>query len=665
MLSVIIIISVLPKSASFPYDFRVGQRWDYPSLAAPFSFPIIKANGQLSEEKNTIRKSHLPYFSRDTVNDLNLFTRINTVLSELLQIKKINNVQYRQLLVASQAAGAQLIKQGVIESIPATSAFKSSPFIFVVRPDGRTEANTYAMHYTVQQARQIMKTYLMQVPGADAYIIEKIASVISPDISYNRSLTEKTLNDVLKNVSEVAGAVNKGEMIIERGEIIDQNSYSILSSLQKEYETNKIKGRSWWLVTLGQSILTISSMIIFLMFLFLMRREVYRDNMKVLLLLAVSTGIICIYSWTLKNRPEMHYLVPFCILPIIVRAFFDTRLALFSLLCTLLIAGITAPNGLEFFFMHTVAGISILFSIVNLRSRSQLFIASGNVLLSYMVVGAGFSFIYEGHFLSNDIEKVAWLSGNAILTLSAYPIIYVIEKIFGLISDVKMVELSDVNTVLLKELAIRAPGTFQHSLHVANLAEAAVDEIGGNPLLVRTGALYHDIGKIENPSYFIENQVSGFNPHDQLPFEESAKIIIAHVSKGVDLGHKYDLPETIVDFIRTHHGDSLVKFFYNSYIKAFPNGDLPESTFRYKGPKPYSKETAVLMMADSIEAASHSLSQHDPESINKMVDDIIEHQIETKQFIGSNITFADIEKAKRIFKKMLVSMYHGRIKYDV
>jgi putative nucleotidyltransferase with HDIG domain len=332
-------------------------------------------------------------------------------------------------------------------------------------------------------------------------------------------------------------------------------------------------------------------------------------------------------------------------------------------LVTVLIISFMAPNRFEFAFIQLLGGMVAIFSIVNMRNRSQIFISSAIIFLTYSAAYVGMTIIQEGGSDVLTWQDFAWFGISALLTLFSYPFIFVFEKLFGFISDVSLLELSDTNGKLLRELASRAPGTFQHSLQVANLAEEAIYNIGGNALLVRTGALYHDIGKMEMPMYFIENQANGMNPHDEMSFDESAAMIISHVIKGIEIAKKNNLPEQIIDFIRTHHGTTITAYFFRSFQNAFPEQQIDESKFHYPGPIPFSKETAVLMMADSVEAASRSLKKYDAESIDNLVEKIITTQIEQNQFMNSDITFKDINTLKKIFKKKLMNVYHVRVEY--
>jgi putative nucleotidyltransferase with HDIG domain len=329
----------------------------------------------------------------------------------------------------------------------------------------------------------------------------------------------------------------------------------------------------------------------------------------------------------------------------------------------LLIIGFEAPSGFEFMFIQTIAGMVAIFSIFTMSRRSQFFITVFMIFLSYTISFVGISILHEANLRSIDWMNLKWFLGNSIITLFAFPLIFIFEKAFGFLSDVSLMELSDSNSPLMRELSMKAPGTFQHSLQVANLAEAAVQHIGGNPLLVRAGAMYHDIGKIDFPLYFIENQNTVTNPHDDLPFEESARIIKSHVIKGVERAKKFRIPEQIIDFIRTHHGTVRLQYFYQSFLKNYPEQVPDEEIFRYEGPLPFSRETAVLMISDSVEAASRSLKNVDTHSISELVDYIIDNQMAQKQFDNSPITMKDISELRKLFKKMLMSIYHVRIEY--
>jgi putative nucleotidyltransferase with HDIG domain len=375
--------------------------------------------------------------------------------------------------------------------------------------------------------------------------------------------------------------------------------------------------------------------------------------------------MILTLSWAIKLNMLNIYFIPYCIVPIIIRILFDTRLALNIHLLVVLIASFWVPNSFEFAFLQIAAGMTAIYSIKKLVRREQFLISALLILSTYLIAYFGILLIKDASFV-----KIEWINFipfgiSVLLTLLAYPLIYAFEKLFGITSEITLMELSNTNSILLRELAFKAPGTFQHSLQVANLAEAAIYKIGGNSLLVRAGALYHDIGKLENPQYFIENQNSGVNPHDKLTYDKSAQIIIQHVYRGVEIARKNQIPELLIDFIITHHGNTRVDYFYQSFLKNFPEKSVDEKIFRYPGPIPFTKETAVLMLADSVEAASRSLKNPNEKTINGLVDRIIDYKLAQNQLIDSDITLKDIQLIKQIFKSMLMSIFHVRISYNL
>jgi len=401
------------------------------------------------------------------------------------------------------------------------------------------------------------------------------------------------------------------------------------------------------------------------MFLYNFRKDVLENMLKTSFILILSFIFLFAGSLLINFNINNMYLIPFTILPIIIRTFYDARLALFIHLVVILLLGVVSPlnNPFEFVFMQIFTGIVAIFSLANIRKRVQIFYSVLLIIIAYAAIDFAFSIIKVGEFDKVEWTRMGSFGLNGLLVLASYPLIYIFEKVFGFLSDVSLMELSDTNGKLLRKLAEKAPGTFQHSMQVANMAEEVIFRIGGNPLLVRTGALYHDIGKMDMPMYFIENQSHGNNPHDNLEFDKSAEIIISHVTRGIEIAQKHNLPNQIIDFIRTHHGTSLVQYFYKNYVNTYPDAEIDIKKFTYPGPKPYSRETAVLMMADSIEAASRSLKTINEETINDLVEEIIDYQLNEKQFEEADITFRDISIAKSILKKKLKNIYHARIEY--
>jgi putative nucleotidyltransferase with HDIG domain len=502
------------------------------------------------------------------------------------------------------------------------------------------------------------------VNGADVqFILPLLENAIAHSVSYDKVTTEKVLKQAVEDISPSRDIIMKDQSIISKGELIDAEKFQILQSLKWEYEQQSGGTGSYFFILLGQILIVTLCLTVLIIFLAVFRNDIFWDNTKILFILILIVLQVLMTRLAVDFQSFSIYVLPFCILPVIIRVFYDTRVALFVHLVTILIVAFMAPNRFEFAFIELVSGMIAIFSMVNLHNRSQIFISAALIFLTYGIAYSGITIVQEGGVDVLTWYDFAWFGVSAMLTLFSYPLIFIFEKMFGFISDVSLLELSDTNGKLLRELASRAPGTFQHSLQVANLAEEAIYSIGGNALLVRTGALYHDIGKMEMPMYFIENQAIGMNPHEDLNYDESASIIIGHVIKGVEIAKKHNLPEQIIDFIRTHHGTTITTYFYRSFQKDFPEEHIDIEKFRYPGPIPFSKETAVLMMADSVEAASRSLKKYDAESIDNLVEQIINKQIELQQFMNSDITFKDITTLKKIFKKKLMNVYHLRVEY--
>jgi putative nucleotidyltransferase with HDIG domain len=402
-----------------------------------------------------------------------------------------------------------------------------------------------------------------------------------------------------------------------------------------------------------------------LLYLFLQkfRPEVLASSRQVVFILLMMSVTVLVALLVRKVARLDLYMVPFCLMPVVVRSFFDTRVALFTFLLALIMVAFHAPNSYEFMFLELTAGIMALFTLADMHHRSRLFLSLIIVFCTYAIGLMGMTAMHEGTLAELDLRTLGYLGASVGLTLLAYPLIFLSEKVFGFVSDLTLLELSNSNHPLLRRLAAEAPGTFQHSLQVANLAEMAVYEVGGNALLVRTGALFHDVGKLDAPIYFVENQLSGMNPHDDMPFEESAAVIIGHVKKGLQLARKHDIPESVADFIRTHHGTSTVGYFYRNFLKQYPEREADRAKFTYPGPRPWTKEMAILMMADSVEAASRSLRVYDQETITQLVDRIMDHQMAEGQYDDADITLAEIGRIRKLFKAKLLNIYHVRTEY--
>ena len=474
----------------------------------------------------------------------------------------------------------------------------------------------------------------------------------------HKKVYEKELNEI----SYTKGLVSEGARIISKGDIIEGRKYEILNSLKNEYRSQLWSESNYNWIVFGYILLIALALLMLLLFIKQYRPEVFENNTKVTFIFFNVLLMVLLVTLVVRYKVEYLYVVPLIILPITLKAFFDARLGLFTHVLTVLLLGFIVPNSFEFIFLQIIAGIVTVLTVSELYKRANLFISISKITAVYMVAYFAFSVIQEGNTDKLNFEYFGLVALNGVLSFLSLLLILIYEKTFGLISDVSLLELSNTNSKLLRELAEKAPGTFQHSMQVANLAEACANEIGANAMLVRTGALYHDIGKLANPMYFTENQTTSVNPHDELTPKDSASLIINHVIQGIELAKKNGLPDRIVDFIRTHHGTSQVYYFYMKQKELTPDF-VDIKNFSYPGPIPFSKETAILMMSDAAEAASKSIKEPTAQLIDDLIEKIVSGQMKNDQFMNADITFKEIETIKKILKKKLNNIYHLRIEY--
>jgi len=662
--SIGLIVVALPKQAKFRYEYEKGKIWNQKDLVSPYIFAILKTDAELDADKEAAIKSITPLYQFD-----------ESIAKQNLEGYKTDfEIKWRRsgfkedLKAKYFETGYNLLKEVYDKGVVSLNKKyqKESPNyrVSILNNNVATESNTSQL-FTREGALKYIDEAISQYKNLDkTFLMSVIEDRLQYNINFDDKLTSRLENEAVDGLSQTRGMVEKGELIVAKGSVINQDTYQKLASFKKAFEDNvKITGDPR-LVLLGQILLVSIVITLLMVFLYLFRKDIYYDNRLVSLILLVVTAMLATLAWAIRAQVPNLYYIPYCIVPIIIRILFDTRLALNIHLLVVLVAGFFVPNSFEFAYVEITAGMVAIYSIKNLIRREQFLISALIIVANYLVAFLGISLIREGSFQSIDWTDFMPFVVSVLLTLLAYPLIYAFERVFGLTSDISLIELTNTNAPLLRKLAFTAPGTFQHSLQVANLAESAIYAIGGNALLVRAGALYHDIGKMENPQFFIENQSAGFNPHDKLPYEESAQIIIRHVSKGVEMARRENVPEIVVDFIRTHHGNTRVDYFYQSYLKNFPEKLVDENTFRYPGPIPFSKETGVLMLADSVEAASRSLHEPNATAIDALVDRIIEYKLDQEQLKDSDITLKDLETIKMIFKKMLMSIYHVRIDYQ-
>ena len=557
----------------------------------------------------------------------------------------------------------RILGEGILEIAP-EHAEKGKDFVINVVKGNQTQQTTIESIWGVEEAKDFLSDSLPFIPAAEPdFLLPLLEHSIVPTLFFNDSLTTKIRRSELESISEYEGMVNKGDLIVPQSGIVTQNTYQRLISFRDQYEREVSSNKSYVGVFFGYFLLTSLIVGVFLAYLRFNNKRLFSRFSEVFFMLTW----LAIYSYLVYAVEAIDslsvYMIPFCIVPIVVKNFYDERLALFTHVAVVLIASFLSSEGYEFTFLQILAGIVTVLSDLDTRNWTKFFSSLGFIFLAYALGYLGLSLIEHGEIFSIDYSPYLWLFLSVFLTLLAYPLIPLLERIFGFVSSITLLEWSDLNRPLLKELSLKAPGTFQHSLQVANLAEAAATAIGANALLAKVGALYHDMGKTINPSFFIENQNSEFNPHSELSNFESAKIIIDHVNEGLALAKKNKLPRVLTQFIATHHGTTRVEYFYRNELKQHPNETFDESLFRYPGPKPSTKEQSIMMMADSIEAASKSLKNPTGQDIDVLVDKIVEGKITNHQLVHSLLSFQELQVCKNVFKKLLRSINHVRVEY--
>lgn len=661
-----LLVLMLPKEGKFKYEYQKGKPWLHEDLVAPFDFAIAKPAAELTAETEAVQTNAKIYLRRDADGEQTALENFHGALREHLKpdsTKSKTLKEFERYRVGGERIIRTIYAKGVLRNAPELDNISDRQQVFLMDGNVASEVSLRQI-FTVQSAFDLIQTSVQNIRKVDANVLSGLLSeALVQNIFYDEKTTLRDLEEELNALSSTRGMIPKGLRVISRGDMVDAEGYLVLESLRKEYRSRLGASENYAVILLGQVIMIFIVLTMFFLFLIRYRADMAENNWQVTFLLMLIVLMVFVASSVMRIDNINLYVVPFCLMPVIVRSFFDSRIALFSHIITLIVIGFEAPNGFEFMFLELIAGMAAIFSLMNLQNRSQLFLSMLIVFLTYSASYFSIAVMQEGDIRHIDMTMFGWFAGSVGLTLLAYPLIYLFEKTFGFISDVTLLELNNTNHKLLRQMASEAPGTFQHSLQVASLAESAVYEIGGNALLVRTGALYHDIGKLYAPMYYIENQVSGINPHDELSFDESVKIIINHVIKGIEMAKANNLPEQLIDFIRTHHGTSTVQYFYRSYLQNFPEGELDKKHFSYPGPKPFTKEMAVLMMADGVEAASRSLKEYTTESVGKLVDGIIDHQFNEGQFESAAITLSDISALRGIFKKKLLNIYHVRMEY--
>ena len=663
LITAVAIVYLFPKGGQFKYDFNKGKPWQYENLYAPFDFAIQKTEEEINKEKNLIQNNSKSYFLFDTDIYRNVILSLNEEISILKDSDSLSVTELDEVTKISNNIIDEVYKVGYIE--PSSDGKITDPNeIVILRRGNEIENIIYHNLLTTKKVFQVVTQKVGVGPYnySQNWIINTLSRIVKPNVIFDANFSQKSIEDALKDISYTKGKVSNGELIILKGDIVEGKKLAILNSLRSESESQVWTESNYNWIVFGYTILVSLALLMLYLFLQKYRVEIYNNNNKVTFIFFNVFLMILVQTLVVKYNPNYLYVVPLSILPIVLKAFFDARLGMFVHVLTVLLLGFIVPNSFEFIYLHIIAGIVTILTVSDLYKRATLFISIGQITLIYMITYFAFFIIKEGNASQIKWDYFILFSANGLLSFLSLFFIYLYEKIFGLVSDVTLLELSNTNSKLLRELNEKAPGTFQHSMQVANLAEAAANEIGANSMLVRTGALYHDIGKLLNPMYFIENQSTGVNPHNDLSPKDSARIIIDHVIKGIELAKQYRLPDRVIDFIRTHHGTSLVYYFYKKEQDSNME-DVDIKKFQYPGPIPFSKETAILMMCDAAEAASKSLKTPTAQSISDLIDKIIEKQKSDNQFINSDITFREIEKIKKVIKKKLMNIYHLRVEY--
>lgn len=678
LLSYLIVVTIMPREGRFSYEFQKGRPWMHEDLYAPFDFPVYKTEQELFAEKSKLLKEFKSFYRYDSTIHAQQMERFSTnfdlvfdkfiTSQNVSKTSKANYLKVKQKLEKFVADNLnQIYLNGIInqdESAISNSMLKQGLAVVI---NNVAYDKWFDEVYTVQKAVKLLNSKANEFtkslsPGlVGLWEMINLKEYIQPNLFYDEVATQKFRNELISNISITKGLVQAGEKIVVKGEVVNSEIYQILESLKKEYD-KRLGSKNLFAILFGNMILIASLYIVLFLFLLNFRNEVLNDSRKLLFILMLITASAAVSALVIKTNSFSIFVIPLAIVPIFVRTFFDSRLALFVHLITIFLVAFLVPNSFEFVFTNFIAGIVAIIGLSQMYNRGQLFKTVGLVYFSYLTLTLSLYLVGDGSLKGVNWFIALWYGINALLLLASYQLVYIIEKFFGFLSDITLIELSDTNLDLLRKLAEVAPGTFQHSLQVANLAESAVQRVGGNPLLVRAGALYHDIGKMANPMFFIENQQGGFNPHENVDNVKSAEIIINHVHEGVKIAAKTGLPSQIVDFIKMHHGTSKVKYFYNKELQA-ENANIDEGKFSYPGPEPQTKETAIVMMADAVEAASRSLKEYTIQSIDQLVERIIDDQLNSGQYSFADVTLRDISLIKTIFKKKLQNIYHVRLEY--
>ena len=658
LVAIVLVCWQMPRTSKFKYEFQLAKPWQHETLYAPFDFPIYKDYETLSAETDAATANVKPIFvfdEEEMVASRNLlFVNFEAKWDNRDRLDYDANLDFLFNVFDS------IQDRGIVAYDNATANLEPSSEVNVIRNKVMRTAR-YGDFYSMNEATEAVAFVLESVGNQydKKLLSELLKGALRQNVFYNADLTKQATDKAVAAVSLTYGMVQKDELIVSEGEVISPHTFDVLNSLEREYTSRSLSTDESLRVLLSQIFLV--ALVFSLMGLYgnKLHKKVFSELKNIVLLLTLMLLVVIPSYLLVKWAPGLVYLMPVCLLAIMIGSFFNLRLAFSTQVFAVMLISLVVPNPFQFIFMQLVATVLTVFSMSSAKHRRFIH-AALFVFVGYLLVYLAFTFLSTSEV---DWSDVFLLVLNALFTLLAQPLILMFERVFGIPTSLSLMELSNTNSPLLRELATTAPGTFQHSIQVANLTEEVLFEIGGDTVLARAGALYHDVGKIKNPMYFTENQRGAYSPHNDLSNTESAEVIISHVTDGIELAHKNHIPERIIDFIRTHHGTRRTDYFYINEQKAHPGEEIDPAPFTYHGPAPFSRETAVLMMADSIEAASHSLKEPDEKKISDLVDNIINKQMEAGQFLNTDLTLRDIETARKVLKKKLMSIYHVRIAY--
>lgn len=649
----------LPRVGKFRYEFQLYKPWQHESLYAPFDFPIYKDAEMLKVESEEALKSVRPVFNYD----------LEATKQARIKLEEAFEAQWKSLEGKKEVNKAALMEmfdkiqiRGVVAHDKALDNLSSSTLISLVKNKTVTAVN-YGSLYTMSTAREAVEEWTRKgQSGVDCHRLSSLLlNALHPNVIYDASMTKMEQDKALSKISLTYGMVQKDELIIAEGEIVDDNDFAVLNSLQRESTTGAFARSDSRVVEISQFFLVLLMFTMVALYLkALHNKDVFHELRKINLVLLLMVVMIIPSYWIMKLHPSFILMMPVVMLTMIMVTFFTPGLTFTIQVISVLLISMAVPNPFQYIFMQLVASMIVIFILSHHRSRRHYFISSLLLFVAYFVVYLLFTLLSSADINWNVVGMLAL---NALFTMLSLPLIFLFEKMFGMTTSLTLMELNNTNTPLLRQLAATAPGTFQHSIQVANLCDEVLYAIGGDALLARTGALYHDIGKMKNPMYFTENQHGGYNSHNDISNVESAQIIISHVLDGIKLAQKERLPEQIIEFIRTHHGTRRTEYFYIMEKREHPDEEVDPADFTYHGPVPFSKETAVLMICDSVEAASRSLKEPNEDSISKLVDSIIQKQVDDGQFHNVDLTMRDFTTIKKVLKKKLMSIYHVRIAY--